>query len=564
MIKTSPNLAQGLLSKGWLWLSFGVVTAGLLLLGMDYTLERYDECLVLYGSVRFLHGELPYRDFWTMYGPGQFAVLAGLFKLFGIHAILGRAFYALSTSLTLAMVLVIVKGLTGSLRAAFLTTLLILSMLVGMQQPSYDFPVYQALGLTLAAAACMTRHWRTNNPRWAACSGILVGVTLLFRHDIAFYAFVALLLATLHFHLSVDKQDRRAHIRPLLRDTTWFIAGVFLIGFPTGLWLLLHIPRHDLAYDLFYVPGRVYPKVRSLPFPHPREVAQGFQSVFKAQELWQGPRAEDNIVWIPLLAIWVDALCVLPRRLRDDLTRWQTSTYVLLMSLTALLFLKGLVRVEPLHMVQATVPALVLYCCLLTRWRRVNLLGQLAQAFLGIWLVACLVSPWQRGETRMMANAGMLRHPHRPGSLSEICHRPADLERADCMLLPADLTETAVYVEQHTVASDRIFVGAGRHDKLFANDLAVYFVSERDSATKWHDLHPGVQTTMPIQDEMIAEFENHHAAYVVENTFLDYKEEPNASRFSSGVFDLDRYIAANYTLEKVVGSYRIMRRSTPF
>ncbi|HEU4635352.1 MAG TPA: hypothetical protein VFS41_04190, partial [Edaphobacter sp.] len=35
----------------------------------------YDEFLSLYGADRVLHGQMPYRDFWTMYGPAQFYVL---------------------------------------------------------------------------------------------------------------------------------------------------------------------------------------------------------------------------------------------------------------------------------------------------------------------------------------------------------------------------------------------------------------------------------------------------------------------------------------------------------
>src|SRR5215210_3639635 len=43
----------------------------------------YDEGLILFGAQRVLNGEIPYRDFWGLYGPGQFYAVAALFKLAG-------------------------------------------------------------------------------------------------------------------------------------------------------------------------------------------------------------------------------------------------------------------------------------------------------------------------------------------------------------------------------------------------------------------------------------------------------------------------------------------------
>src|SRR5580704_15170186 len=55
----------------------------------------YDEALELYCAERVLHGQLPYRDFWTMYGPAQFYVLAAFFKVLGISVWVGRLYDAL-------------------------------------------------------------------------------------------------------------------------------------------------------------------------------------------------------------------------------------------------------------------------------------------------------------------------------------------------------------------------------------------------------------------------------------------------------------------------------------
>jgi hypothetical protein len=102
-------------------------------------------------------------------------------------------------------------------------------------------------------------------------------------------------------------------------------------------------------------------------------------------------------------------------------------------------------------------------------------------------------------------------------------------------------------------------VGAGRHDKLLQNDLVFYFVSERMSGTKWHDLHPGIQTTQEIQAEMIADLKRTGTTYVVLDSSFDDWIEPNQSRFSSGVRLLDDYIRQNYSQVASFGPISILR-----
>jgi len=54
------------------------------------TYNVYDEGIISYGAVRILHGDVPYRDFWTMYAPAQFYIVAVLYKLFGLKLLVVR------------------------------------------------------------------------------------------------------------------------------------------------------------------------------------------------------------------------------------------------------------------------------------------------------------------------------------------------------------------------------------------------------------------------------------------------------------------------------------------
>ena len=66
-----------------------------LALNSNYTFNIYDEGVAVTGAMRILHGEIPYRDFWTMYAPGQYYFLAGLFKFFGQSLLIERIFSVL-------------------------------------------------------------------------------------------------------------------------------------------------------------------------------------------------------------------------------------------------------------------------------------------------------------------------------------------------------------------------------------------------------------------------------------------------------------------------------------
>ena len=55
----------------------------------------YDEGFVLFDAMRTLNGDLLHRDFYTPYGPGQYFIIAGLFKFFGASVLVERCWDAL-------------------------------------------------------------------------------------------------------------------------------------------------------------------------------------------------------------------------------------------------------------------------------------------------------------------------------------------------------------------------------------------------------------------------------------------------------------------------------------
>jgi len=116
------------------------------------------------------------------------------------------------------------------------------------------------------------------------------------------------------------------------------------------------------------------------------------------------------------------------------------------------------------------------------------------------------------------------------------------------------------YLQKRMRQNEPLFVGLGRHDKIFINDVAFYFVAKLRPATKWYHFDPGLQTSEKIQREMMLELETEKPRYVVLETDWDNKMEPNRSAISSGVLLLDDYIWTRYKPVAMFETITVMER----
>ncbi|MBE3145286.1 MAG: hypothetical protein IMZ61_15415, partial [Planctomycetes bacterium] len=69
-------------SKSLIFLFFTLIFL-ILLIKIKTFFNYYDEGFAMFGSTRVLNGDVPYKDFWAIYPPGQFYILAGIIKIFG-------------------------------------------------------------------------------------------------------------------------------------------------------------------------------------------------------------------------------------------------------------------------------------------------------------------------------------------------------------------------------------------------------------------------------------------------------------------------------------------------
>ena len=151
-------------------------------------ISMVDEGLFVNGALRVMHGEQPITDFWA-YPPGRYFMLAGVFKCLGIHLTNER--YMLIALLSARNVLIyLVARRLLPLSAAILSTLTLTLV------PGYWHKVFYALPLFAHLYVLLIYLDKPTVLRAAIC-GIVSGVILYFRQDLAVFSVIATIFAVI-------------------------------------------------------------------------------------------------------------------------------------------------------------------------------------------------------------------------------------------------------------------------------------------------------------------------------------------------------------------------------
>jgi len=145
----------------------------------------YDEGLILVNAERIRGGVVPYRDFWTLYSPGYFYALAGLFTLVEPSILAARLFdTALRFLLTLEVYLL---ARTLASPYAALVPYAFVTFWLGTIR-FYSYPAFPATGAILLTALLFGRYLQSGRSAWLLATGLALGGTALLRLDFGGYA----------------------------------------------------------------------------------------------------------------------------------------------------------------------------------------------------------------------------------------------------------------------------------------------------------------------------------------------------------------------------------------
>ena len=478
-----------------------------------------------------------------------------MFEAFGETAWVGRVFDAATKTAIVALTYGLIAGF-GRRTLALAGAMVTLGLL--MYVKSYEAPLFSALAAGLAAAFATSRLTATASPAAAATAGFTTGIALLIRHDVGIYTAIAESAFIWRLGHAANAAVTAGHIR---RIRLAFATALLITVFPAALLLLISVPPTDLYLyeNLIDIALFVYPKNRSLPFP---PVAEALREAIAQRSM--GVLAP-LLVYFPIIATTGAVAGEWWRRTTQRSTSEDRSPdpgglfFQMLILLNALYFLKGLVRVSPLHMSPALVVSVILLSASAARARGL-VVRRVLSAVAALALALVILKPLTGGGAR---NGDFLSDPATIfagrwlSDADELCSR-REVPRLRCLTLKPHQMVVAEYLLAHGSRGARIYVGPSRHDKIFINDIALYFAAESVPATRWHDSHPGVQTTIAVQRAMIAEFGAQPVKFVVlDSEWADYSE-PNASAQSSGVTVLDDFLRSQFVPVFESGSLKVL------
>lgn len=556
--RRSPQLLRpSLLAAAGFYLLLFCCAFVFLLLVMQRDINLYDEGVMLVGATRVGNGEIPHHDFYANYGPAQFYILSGLFKLFSPSIFIERLWDTLVRALTVTCIFLIVERAATRREAIFASIISIIWLGLFC---AYAYPVFPALLFTLISAFFLLHLLQGKAKRFhLLLAGASVGFVALFRYDIGLGVLATEVLVISGYVLN-QKPSGKENLADLVSILVPYGLGVSIIFLPIALAYLTFAPLNDFIFDIIQFPSRYYAKTRALPFPTLHDLVNVPYQL---------------AVYLPIY-VWFITFFVLlrsqPSNMGDPLVTQQARVerwiLILFCALSMVLYVKGFVRVSPLHMGISIIASFVLFAIILKH----RLSGDRVVATI-IWIsiAAFVVYTLTLNDTKKMlwqleSNIKFIISPStwkEPTSEKEMaagsCRAPIGFERTACFRMENKQIKTIRFLQERTDENELIFIGLSRHDKFILNDALLYFALKLQPATKWHQFDPGLQTSVDIQREMVAELESVKPRFVVLESLPD-ANEPNASAVSSGVTILDLYIKNNYDEVTTFDNIRILER----
>ncbi len=511
-------------------------------------------------ALRILDGQVPYRDFWTMYAPGHFYLGALLFKVFGVQLWIQGLAVCLLNAINAGLVFRVLRriGLDRELATAAAACLVALLWDVSPELSSYP----PALTFLLLALDRVVVYATARTPRALIVAGVYCGIAAWFKHDVAFHVTFGIAAGLTAAWLAAARSDR----------TGWLSSGAVLARLAGGAIaaaapvaiLLAWYAWPDVWNDLIRFPATDFRVVRG----------EGYPALIPQRAWFEAWLAHPGDV---------GELERLAHRLAASV-QGNAAQLVMLAGLATVIFKRRVL--EP----RTTALALVSLAAMVPFWVSAHV--QQNTHFYSLWLFSTMLGTlvWigtpRSSVARHCTAAAFLVFTSaflvRPAArVAEVAyfwpnHRRLDLPAAAGVQVPGwkhDLYQPiASFIGTHVPPSEPIYVGLGRNDAVVISNQAFYYLSGRRPASRYNELHPGVTDRADVQREIIRDIERLGVRCAVlwdfgwpASRMNRILEDRRRVLPHLGALELDAFFAAEFREVARYGEYRVLwRRDAPF
>jgi hypothetical protein len=479
-------------------------------------IQPNDEGLMLQAASRIAHGQVPYKDFWWFYPPGQPYLLAALWKVFGPSLLTWRIVRVLSD----AAVATLAYFLARRAAPPRLALAAWLAAACAMAFPSGPHPFPIAMACALGALLLFEEK--------PALAGVLVGVAAVWRLEFAAYAGLGILVALLVVR-------RSAALR---------------IALPAvGVGVVLYLPVVIAAglgrsWDLIVkYPLTTFGDYQSLPFPSDYNGPLNTSSVGG----FFTDSAENILHYYLPLALVVGlgaAVIALALRWRRE-NWWQIASVVFAGGMAHYL----VVRADLFHTAPLAVMLSVLAAWVLAERRALPRLALVPAVVVGLAFAYVLAEGIDR-RVRTVQDRGVAIDLPVADGVRDRAARVPPLENA------------VRYVDARVPRGRPIYVATLRSDLITSGNPLFYVLAERRNPTRYDIQAPGVVTSAPVQREIVGDLERTRTPLVVRFAApITAVPEPDRAGKSTGVHVLDDYLARRYHRVAKFAYYEMLARN---
>lgn len=510
-----------------------------LYLGAFSGINIYDEGNGLVGSMRILNGEMPIRDFWTLYSPGWYYLLAGIQGIFGSNIETVRIF-----SMLLMILLALLTGYLAKniYKDRYYYIIFPIIIILAGHFTFYARALPIGIISIFISAYMIFKYFEHRNKSYIIFSGIALGLAAYFRHEMAGYIYGAEFWAI--FFSSMPAKENETHtfkqriIIGFGHGVLFTLAAVIAFA-PLALLLISNIEFSQLVDSLVLFPIKEFGSFRALAFPNPFHFSS-LKSIIPI--FW-----ESVIFYLPIVIIALTALQMYKRVRKKELKVngpifWKK---MLIINLGLNFYNQALVRSDAEHAFAVFICTLILIIDLFVYSKKYSL----RNIAIGLVLFFVISFPLAKKISSIKSYFSSESEYVKSDNTSKL---RINYEDAKAINTIND------YLKSNLPKETKIFIGTYDNDLLYINDIALYYLLDRIPATYYHEMHPGVANTEIAQRQIVKELKSNSIDYLILRK-IDNPMENNKSAISTNLNILDNYIDNTYITIIEIGNYKLLK-----